>query len=92
MIRIKDYSFIDGRTILCHSKNYEFIKQKLECTSNDMQYIFTHKIIVDDSIPEYTEKWIPPYDRFIEYEPKDEEWAKRLGIGTIKKEPVFYLM
>lgn len=44
------------------------------------------EILWDRNLPERKtrEEWVPPVERFIEYEPKDAEWARPLGIGTVR--------
>lgn len=37
------------------------------------------KVVTDDSMTETV--WVFPQDRFVEYEPKDEWWCRKYGIG-----------
>lgn len=34
--------------------------------------------------------WVPPCDPFVEFEKKDEAWAKPLGFGKMEERKVFY--
>lgn len=91
MFKIKDFSFIDSTTIYCHPDNISLIKEKVDILKDpNITYIKPFNIVGDKNIPKFKEKWIPPVERFIEYEQKDEYWAKPLGIGKVIKEPIFY--
>jgi hypothetical protein len=37
-----------------------------------------------------TKQWVPPSDPFIEFESKDEAWAKKLGFGHEEDRKVIY--
>jgi hypothetical protein len=90
MLEIKDFSFIDTKVIYCHPNNVKLLEDNIQVLKDpNVFYPYSHKFIKDNGIPQFKETWSPPYDRFIEYEAKDEEWMRPLGIG-VKKEPVFY--
>lgn len=39
------------------------------------------KVSVLEFCPRFEKEWEFPKDKFVEYEPSDEKWARRLGFG-----------
>lgn len=48
------------------------------------------KVVTDNKL--YDVVWEFPKDRFIEYEPKDESWCRKLGIGKEKIVPKAFMI
>jgi hypothetical protein len=50
-----------------------------------MDSLYGLKVVLDDTMTETV--WVFPQDRFVEYEPKDEWWCRRYGIGHEETRP-----
>jgi hypothetical protein len=94
-----------AKTIYCHPANLELLKRQFpqpdrcsiaywEQANRLAPGIFDIKFVVDDKIPRYEKKWVPPKSRFWECEESDRPWAQYIGWGhwenDLEKGPVFY--
>lgn len=52
--------------------------------------VFDMPIISSPYVPSTAPMWVPPRDPFVEFEKKDEPWAKKLGFGKTEERRVYY--
>jgi len=78
-----------GLTIYCHPCHVETLESLT--TGQGGIRLFGLKIVPNQFMPKWRRRWVPPYDRFIEYEPSDT-WAERLGMGHYEDTDEPYLL
>ena len=58
--------------------------------------IYGFDLYYNESMPKWATGWIPPEaERFVEYGPEDESWARPLGLGHIGElvgQPLFMML
>jgi hypothetical protein len=67
--------------IFVNPEVYNKLMENFPVASNNRYSPYGMKITVDKYIPKHPKKWEFPKCRFVEYEPKDEEWARPLRHG-----------
>ena len=93
---------MDETQIVCHPDNLKLIKKicndyqkKHDPFHNyfDMDYLgMGVEIVTDKNLPKFHQKWQIPPTPFIEYDEKDEEWARPINYGKYVDTdiPVFF--
>lgn len=85
--------------ICCHPANLHLIQDMFQRRHTTMTHngpvvnFFGEKVITDINTPRWFKKWKFPDAPFIEYDTKDEEWARPLKYGCEVDDvgnPVFF--
>lgn len=66
------------------------VEGSLRCDDLPIKAVFNDSCF-SITVSEYVDGWVFPEDRFVEYGPEDEWWAKKVGFGhrgTVKKESI----
>lgn len=83
--------------VLCHPDHKQLLARMFgEAYQFDKLAMFNGiEFRFNRDIPKYEKKWVFPVEKFWEYEPSDEAWCRKLGIGHEEddlKKPVMWMI